>query len=190
MSKLKDILAFTLGAAVGSVVTWKLIKNKYETYAQEEIDSVIEEFKKHYSKSVDSAEETQKVEEVKEDADSEKEEHKTIVKDLGYVSKADDTKPIKNKDIYVIPPEIFGDCDYEIVSLTYYEDGVLAYGDGTIVENIDEVVGEDSLTHFGEFEDDSVFVRNNAHETDYEILADYRKYSELFPGKTNPVVKS
>ena len=35
---------FTAGAAIGSVVTWKLVKTKYEQIAQEEIDSVKEEY--------------------------------------------------------------------------------------------------------------------------------------------------
>lgn len=33
-------LAFIIGAATGSVVTWYLLKDKYEALAQEEIDSV------------------------------------------------------------------------------------------------------------------------------------------------------
>ena len=35
---------------------------------------------------------------------------------------------------------------------------------------VDAVVGEDSLNHFGEFEEDSVYVRNENIECDYEIL--------------------
>ena len=32
---------------------------------------------------------------------------------------------------------------------------------------------------FGEYEDDAVFVRNDAHKTDYEILYDPRNYSDV-----------
>lgn len=35
---------FTTGAALGSVVTWKLVKSKYEQISKEEIDSVKEEY--------------------------------------------------------------------------------------------------------------------------------------------------
>ena len=48
-----------------------------------------------------------------------------------------------------------------------------------IVDNVDDVVGVDSLTHFGEYEEDSVFVRNDLLQTDYEILRDPRKYSDV-----------
>ena len=44
---------------------------------------------------------------------------------------------------------------------------------------MDNVVGLESLTHFGEFEDDSVFVRNDRLKCDYEILLDQRTYSDV-----------
>ena len=37
---------FTVGAAIGSVVTWKVIKNKYEQISKEEIESVREEYQR------------------------------------------------------------------------------------------------------------------------------------------------
>ena len=47
-----------------------------------------------------------------------------------------------------------------------------------IVDDIEETVGIDSLTHFGEYEDDSVFVRNDERKCDYEILLDDRDYED------------
>ena len=42
----KDLLIkgmiFLAGGAIGSVITWKLVKTKYETIANEEIDSMRE----------------------------------------------------------------------------------------------------------------------------------------------------
>lgn len=38
--KLFGVIMFAVGAAVGSAVTWELVKTKYEQIAQEEIDSV------------------------------------------------------------------------------------------------------------------------------------------------------
>lgn len=186
MNKAGNILAFLAGAAIGSVVTWKLIKKKYEQIANEEIESVKMEFAKQHGKSAKLAEKAQKlVDEVKEEMKADKKEYETMVKDFGYTSKSDDVKKqhVKNKDIYVIPPEIFADNDYEAISLIYYKDSVLSYGDGTIVEDVDGIVGRDSLEHFGEFEDDSVYVRNTKLETDYEILMDYRKYSDAYPNQ-------
>ena len=36
------IISFAAGAAIGSVATWMLVKNKYEQIAQEEIEEVRE----------------------------------------------------------------------------------------------------------------------------------------------------
>ena len=45
-------------------------------------------------------------------------------------------------------------------------------------EDIAETIGRECLKHFGEYEPDSVFVRNNDMRTDYEILQDERRYED------------
>ena len=42
---MKNVLIFLSGAAIGSVVTWKIIEKKYKDLADEEIESVKETFK-------------------------------------------------------------------------------------------------------------------------------------------------
>lgn len=81
---------------------------------------------------------------------------------------------------YVIYPEEYGALDdHETVSLLYYADGVLADDSGDKVEDIADKVGADFYTHFGEYEEDSVFIRNDARKCDYEILMDSRNYDEV-----------
>lgn len=63
-------------------------------------------------------------------------------------------------------------------SLTYFADGILADECGEIVDDVEEIIG-DGLDHFGEYEDDSVFVRNDAKRCDYEILKDLRDFSDF-----------
>ena len=64
-----------------------------------------------------------------------------------------------NDKPYVISPEEFGEYEeYEKISLTYYGDQVLADENDELVEDVEGAVGFESLTHFGEYEDDSVFV--------------------------------
>ena len=36
--KIKSFIAFSVGAAVGSIVAWKLLEKKYKRIADEEID--------------------------------------------------------------------------------------------------------------------------------------------------------
>ena len=81
---------------------------------------------------------------------------------------------------YVISPEEFGDIEeYDTISLTYYADQVLTDDCDEVIGNVDDIVGIDSLDHFGEYEDDSVFVRNDRLRTDYEILQDTRNYFDI-----------
>ena len=68
--------------------------------------------------------------------------------------------------------------DYTKVSLTYFADGILADECGEIVDDVEEIIG-DGLDHFGEYEDDSVFVRSDAKRCDYEILKDLRDFSDF-----------
>ena len=79
---------------------------------------------------------------------------------------------------YVISPDEFGGADgYDAISLTYYSgNGVLVDDNEEQVDNVEELVGEDSLKHFGEYEDDSVYVRNDERKCDYEILLDESNY--------------
>ena len=85
----------------------------------------------------------------------------------------------KNMKPYVIYPEEFGAIsDHETISLTYYADGTLTDDDNVKIDDIEGTVGLDSLTHFHEYEDDSVFVRNERLKCDYEILFDMREYSK------------
>lgn len=181
----KDLLTkgliFVAGVACGAVASWKIVKSKYERITEEEIESVKEAFS-----GVDTASEPSgdsKNEEHYDAAKEELEEYKEMVEETGYSTKSDDKKEeeedMEGDKPYVITPEEYGDCDYTMVSLTLYEDGTITNDQDKIVTNVDELVGNESLDHFGEYEDDSVFVRNDKLKIDFEILKDYRNYSEI-----------
>jgi hypothetical protein len=171
---------FTVGAAIGSLVTWKFVKTKYERIAQEEINSVKERFANRKNPFIEK----------KETKDDQKDENdlarlNKMTASLGYSGPSDEetkkeVEPVRKTTPYVISPEEFGEFDgYDTVSLTYYADGVLTDDDENVIENVSKLVCVDFASHFGEYEDDSVFVRNDEMMTDYEILRDMRKYSEL-----------
>ena len=186
---LSNFLIFTVGAAVGSAVTWKLLKAKYERIAQEEIESV-----KEYFKTINDIHETKDEPITEADEPCEDKPVYTIndaydemVRKLGYKNYSEISKTEKKEvdDVekpYVISPEEFDEFDdYESSSLTYYEDGVLTDEEDNIVDDPDDIVGSDFANHFGEYEDDSVFIRNDRLKCDYEILKDYRKYYDCHP---------
>lgn len=171
------IIIFTAGVAIGIAASWKFFENKYKKIAQEEIDSVKEVFSRREKDNSDSTDEnTDDAEE--EIVDETFQEYSTLVNDLGYTNEKKGGVTVNNRP-YVIPPEEFGESDYGTESLTYYADGILTDDFDNPIEDVEAMVGEDSLTHFGEYEDDSVFVRNDGHKTDYEILRDERNFSDI-----------
>jgi len=188
-SKTIFLMAFILGAASGATVTWYCVKKKYEELAQEEIDSVKEVFARR-----DQTNNTEKA--AKNIAESVKAEHvnqKPSIKECaeilrreGYTRYSDadiNSEDTKMSKPYVIPPEQFGDNEgYYQISLTYYADQVLADENDEMIEDVEDTIGFESLTHFGEYEDDSVFVRNDDKKCDYEILMDQRLYSDVIKG--------
>lgn len=195
MNKTINFMMFVLGVAVGSVVTWRYVEKKYEQIAQDEIDSVKEVFSKRVAKFTEDTE-------VRIKADNAKEkpniiEYAARLREQGYTNYSDmfDEKPEEVKEEpmsvdkpYVIAPEEFGELDdYETISLIYYADHILADYNDVIVDNVEDVVGFDSLNSFGEYEDDSVFVRNDRLKCDYEILLEQRKYSSVIRRKPHEV---
>ena len=121
--------------------------------------------------------------EQKPETETKGQEYGELLKNTGYSNysseKGKGENEVEFKKPYVISPEEFGEMnDYEKTSLTYYANGVLTDESDEIIYNIEETVG-DALEHFGEYEDDSVFVRNEENMCDYEILLDQRNFSEL-----------
>lgn len=186
---LNKIIIFAAGATVGSTVTYLLIKKRCEQKAQEEIDKVVDEFYSREGLSVKNEEDvTVEVEEPKEETEpvSEKDEYEEIVKGEGYISYAQEKlgkKEEKNdmKKPYVISPEDFGDSDYATITLWYYADGVITDERGKIIKNVEEIIGENVESHFGEnkYDEDTVYVRNDNLEIDYEVCRDERRFSEI-----------
>ena len=178
----KNVFTFIAGAAIGSLVTWKLLDAKYKQIADEAIESTKERFLKWkadiLADSTNSKEEP-KVEEKKPYEKPDIMEYAAMIDKLKYEEKGGG-EPMTHESPYVIPPDEFDEMDdYEACSYTYYADNVLTDDFGKVVEDIENTVGIDSLKHFGEYEDYSVFVRNDILKTDYEILLDNRKYSDV-----------
>ena len=179
-----NLFIFATGAAIGSLVTWKLLKTKYQQIANDEIESVKSVFSRRNSENNESIDNDEE-----EYSPTEKDisDYKTLLDGNGYTNYSIKTEKMKINEKeddemvgpYVISPEEFDDNDeYETESLRYYEDHVLTDMYDNIIDDIEGTVGEESLTHFGEFEDDSVFVRNDDKKIDYEILLVEGKYGE------------
>lgn len=192
---MKNLLCFVVGAAIGSVITWKLIEKKYKNLVDEEIESVKETFKNRKTKiNKDEVKET--VEKVINKWKEPKETINNIVTVEGYSTEneektKEDDESNYTVDVdtgveviipYVITPEQFGEfTEYGTKTLTYYADDVLTDEiDNPITSvEIETMIGPDALDHFGEYEDDSVYIRDEMNGMDYEILKSEKMFSEI-----------
>lgn len=181
---IKFIFAFSVGAAVGSVAAWKLLKTKYEKIAQDEIDSMAEYYAELYAQPQADTESDEIKDEDLENApwvrkSADVRSLATRTSELGYSNLSE--KEVEDVGTpTVIAPEEFGTIEeYETVDLTYYADGVLTDDRDEVITDLENTVGKDFAKYFGEYEDDSVHIRNDIRKIDYEILAVTRNYSDI-----------
>lgn len=190
--KLSSVIIFCGGVFIGGFLTWDFFKTKYEKIADEEIASVKETFEHREPRS----DKNYKVEEALKGNDEYinvspgvAERIIKIIDSNGYrnysntaieTNKKGGTADMELKQPYVITPEQYEDnVDYTKVSLTWYSDEVLEDDWGNVLDP-DDVIGSDALKTFGQYEKDSVFVRDDDEQIDYEVLLDTRSYKETY----------
>lgn len=191
MSKI-NFAMFLAGATVGAAGAWFYCKRYYEQIAQEEIDSVKAAFAerkpdalkntKNFEDSTDDNKKKANMAKLKPDLV----DYAAKLQAEGYTNYSAHNEKNNNEEAEtvvdkprVISPDEYGDCDYTTISLTYYSDGVLADDEDEIVENIEDTVGADFAEHFGDYEMDSVHIRNDRRKCDYEICKDNRSYTTV-----------
>ena len=178
-SLLSNVVIFAVGAAIGSFVTVKYVENKYRQMAEEEIESV----KEHYIKKLE-----EKITVAKSEYSDKPDlsEYTSMLQEQEYVGEEEesylDDESYDNYDhIHVISPDDYCEVEeYDDESLNYFADGVLSDEYGNIIEDVENTVGLGFYKHFGEYENDSVHIRNDDTEMYYEILRDERNYTEVF----------
>ena len=179
MSKISSVI---LGFAAGCVAAYFLcnetLSKKYRKIADSEVNSVKEAF--------DGLKKEPSIDNSRPDAtESEKDEYKERAQKYGNNTTNEDTElPI------VVPPEDFGkEQEYDILSFTRFADGTIT-GDNDMPlsgNEIDDYVGIENLDHFGEFEENVLYIRNDRYHCYYEIVASSKTYSEFL--RANPHLK-
>lgn len=112
--------------------------------------------------------------------------------DFYFRKPGEPTKPSPDaKPPYVITPMDFADPLKKIskdVTLKYYNDGAIVGENGKplSMEELDRLVGREALLHFGEYEEDSVCVRNEGLDTDFQILMTGINWAEARKQKGAP----
>lgn len=208
--KIKNLIIFISGVAIGSAITYKLVSDKYENLIDDEIESVKESLG-YYTKKDNSDDEKKPTESedeekvVYEPLKTDKKDYENLIAYYNYHA-GDNEEDDKSKDsfielhkieksnehsfsenVYVIPPYEYGSLtDYDQIELTYYNDGVLCDDMNEVVEDVDFKVGRDFMNHFDEYDVTVVHVRNDIYKCDYEISKDIRDYSDAVWGTRPP----
>ena len=176
----KEAFTFAIGIAVGAVITYKYMTKKDEYIEIIDIDG------KQVAKAAESSSQPES-EPSQPDNENEpvdiSEAYKTPEKESVNYSdmyKNDELKDEEeHKEIHQIDPREYGeDVDYTF-SFTLYSDGVLADELDDRISNPESRIGEGTLSDFMKADSDELYIRNEKTGSDYEILKDERRYSDV-----------
>lgn len=204
MKLFKGLYIFAAGALAGAAVAARVVRDKYQQEAEEEIAEMRDYYRELRKNAKASNEDTIVEENSKEEKEeNDKNEYDEIVKNYTnytqYLSKAAakyfDTETKENKkeekeertnyEPFIIDVEEFGeDPTYDTATLTYYKDKVLTNDLDDVIDY--SVAGEENLKIFDEHPDcKAIYVRDDIYMVDYEILRDPYQYDEYddFPDK-------
>ena len=188
------IVGLGLGGVAGYFIGHITTKKKYCNLADKEVNSVKESLSKYYEEKLQKTpnfeakkpKKAAKIERAKVDVpvkdassinhdilknNNEEVAYKKYVK--MYKSEEKEGPEKENEPLlkpYVISPEEFSEGTYDVQTLNYYKDGILADDCYNIVKDVKGTVGDEALNSFGMYEEDSVYVRNEEYQMDYEIL--------------------
>ena len=168
---LRNVLIFGAGFAAGAYFMHTLFREKYQKYADAQIDDV----RDHYRQK--EADLDQVIEE--------KATAKSMEQLAGKYRTESDPEDVIHDPIEIIEPDEFGMIDeYETRFLTYYGDGKLVFDEETMPVNDDDIpnlVGTEALKRFGEYMPSAIHVRNHNYHKDYEIMQVQQNWCDLHP---------
>lgn len=194
---MKKGFIFLGGLITGAVMTYFAMKNKCEEYIQNEIKEVKDELHNRHNDDendvidVDKTEEVNDTEEVKDTENVENhQEYNELINEYAPENEVEISE-IKREDdsrfAHIVTPEDFGSIEgYDYDSLYWHPNNVVTNNTDTEIIDSDELynlVGmswSEIKSHFGEYEDDTVFVRNNDLKCDYEILRTIEDFEERY----------
>lgn len=166
MRTINRIITFLAGVTIGSVVAGSIVKHRYEALLCEEQD------------------ESEEIEVTDNDGTVEPtyQNYRKILHEQGY-KKGVDEGGDETMEPRVITATEYDDLDdYEAVTLTYYDDGVLTDDKDNVITDHEHTVGDDFQNHFNEdeYDPDTVYVANDEKKIKYEICMDYSNYADLY----------
>lgn len=194
MKLFKGLCIFAAGALAGAAVAARVVRDKYQQEAEEEIAEMRDYYRELRKENVEKYQ-VQNEEAEAEKEENTKDEYNKIVKDYTNYTQYNDTETKENKkeekeertnyEPFIIDAEEFGeDPSYDTTTLTYYKDKVLTNDLDDVIDY--SVAGEENLKIFDEYPDcKAIYVRDDIYMVDYEIIRDPYQYDEYddFPDK-------
>ena len=173
---INSVLTFVIGVGVGAAASVFIVKKHYEEISKQEIESVKEVYAK--KKEMDEHDVDRKVAEKLIENNYYATESEDRVEKPARIADPEDTDETKN--IHIIPGHEFGATDNITITLWYWTDGTVTNDNKKIIGNVEDCIGDDFMAHFGDDENDpdAVYVRNDVQKIDYEILKEYRRFSD------------
>ena len=174
-------IGLILGAAGGSFVTYRMLKDSFAQSAEEEIQQVRDALLEAAERDRKEAEQREQERERKtKEAVAAAEKYSATnfqasavgdtIRQAGKPEKTD--KPVRPP--YQIPTEEFDAFDnpFETKGLKAYQNGIIIGPDGRPLDKagLDALVGSGALTYFSVGDPDRVCIRNEALKTDFEIV--------------------
>lgn len=171
---LKEIIIFSAGGLVGGIAGYFICKKKYGIVEAEEVKGVVNPHKD----AAEVRESQDKYEQELYSASYVRKDKKTGDEEWEEAEKVGPTEP--EMVPYQISPEAFADehPEYAKSTLVYYEDNEVLINDEEECVDIGSTIGHDAINHFGDFEKDAVFIRNEALGNDYEVLLEHAAFGE------------
>ena len=169
----KSALAFLAGVLIGGVATYFAVRDKERKRADEEIESV----KAALSKDIFKKPEDEKTSQYGNVIDPKK--TSIVVTPCTIALCAKEKGPQEDPSPEDIPEVIsmesfVEDEEYEKETLIYYEgNGVLTDQFDHVID-LDKTIGREPLNHFGEEEEDTVYVRDRNLMVDYEVVLEHK----------------
>lgn len=203
----KIAISCCAGFVSGAVGAWLVARKHYISVYEEYIDTII----KHTETEIETKKEDDH--DILAKAAINKPDPETLTNEKGYthykeffksedapvveetpeeeaVTDADAVKAVEinvEMEPQIIPPESFGlEDDYDRITYFWYMDEVLCdEKDNPIKGDITYIVGKDFMNHYGEYEDDAVYIKNDALKLYIEVLKEFQTYEDY--RKRNPV---
>jgi hypothetical protein len=189
----KNIIMFAMGAVLGMFVTAVYLNDKHRRFLEEEteyFERIIENIKSRLDKEDTKEDLVPFIEDAPKDENKvlvmSKDRYKKVIKNYREESEFPREEDIIEKP-YVITFEEFceGYDNHDKITINYYKaDDTLADENEEIIDDVESLIGEESLSRFGDGSEDPnvVYVRNERMAIDYEIIKLESSYSEVVSG--------